>query len=341
MKRDYTLADIAAFLGAELCGDADLRISGLNSLADAGAGDLAFLANAKYKNQLASTHAGAVILGADEAEGFTGNCLILDDPYLGYAKISAWFNRAPQPSATIDPSAVIHPSATLADSVSIGSNVVIAEGAVVGDRCVIGANSTVGSRSVLGEDCVIAANVSIYHDVVLGSRVRIHSGAVIGADGFGFAPNGEGGWQKIHQLGGVRIGDDVEIGACSTVDRGALEDTLIGNSVIIDNHVQIAHNCVIGDGTAMAGFSGLAGSVKLGRNCVLAGSATVSGHLSICDNVTLTAHAFVTKNIDEPGSYSSNTTPLMASLQWRKTAVRIGQLDGIAQRLKKLEDQND
>jgi UDP-3-O-[3-hydroxymyristoyl] glucosamine N-acyltransferase len=161
---------------------------------------------------------------------------------------------------------------------------------------------------------------------------------VIGADGFGFAPNGEGGWQKIYQLGGVRIGDRVEIGACSTVDRGALEDTVVGNSVIIDNHVQIAHNCVVGDGTAMAAFSALAGSVKLGRNCVLAGYATVSGHLSICDNVTLTAHAYVTKSIVEPGSYSSSTTPLMESLQWRKTAVRIGQLEDIVRRLKILED---
>lgn len=341
MKQDYTLVDIAAFLNAELRGDPEVRICGLNSLADAQQGELAFLANPKYKSQLASTQAEAVILSGTEAEGFVGNCLIMDNPYLGYAKISAWFNRAPVTSTVIHPSAVIHPSVSLPESVSIGANVVIAEGVVIGDRCEIGANTSIGVRSVLGDDCAVAANVSIYHDVVLGSRVRLHSGAVIGADGFGFAPNGEGGWQKIYQLGGVRIGDDVEIGANTTIDRGALEDTVIGNSVIIDNHVQIAHNCVIGDGTAMAAFSGLAGSVTLGRNCVLAGSATVTGHLSICDNVTLTAHAFVTKSIAEPGSYSSNTTPLMASLQWRKAAVRIGQLDSMAQRLKKLEERKD
>ena len=341
MKQDYTLADIAAFLDAELRGDPDVRISGISSLADAQQGDLAFLANPKYKSQLPSTKAGAVILAESEAEGFLGNCLIMDNPYLGYAKISAWFNPALVPAAVVHSSAVVHPSAIVANNVAIGPNVVIAEGAIIGDRSEIGANSSIGSRSVVGEGCVIAANVSIYHDVVLGSRVRLHSGVVIGADGFGFAPDGGGGWQKIYQLGGVRIGDDVEIGANSTVDRGALEDTLIGNSVIIDNHVQIAHNCVIGDGTAMAAFSGLAGSVKLGRNCILAGSATVSGHLSICDNVTLTAHAFVTKSIEEPGSYSSNTTPLMASLQWRKAAVRIGQLDSMAQRLKKLEERKD
>ena len=338
MKHDYSLGEIAAFLNAELRGDADVRISGLNSLDRAESGDLAFLANPKYISQLADTRAGAVILTADQADSFSGNSLVLNNPYLGYARISAWFNRTPIPSGNIHSSAVIHPSVDLKDNVSIGPNVVVDEGAVIGSGCSIAANSFIGSRSVLGADCLIATNVSVYHDVVMGDEVTVHSGSVIGADGFGFAPNGEGGWQKIYQLGGVRIGDRVEIGACSTVDRGALEDTVVGNSVIIDNHVQIAHNCVVGDGTAMAAFSGLAGSVKLGRNCVLAGYATVSGHLSICDNVTLTAHAYVTKSIVEPGSYSSSTTPMMESLQWRKTAVRIGQLEDIVRRLKILED---
>ncbi len=338
MKHDYSLGEIAAFLNAELRGDADVRISGLNSLDRAESGDLAFLANPKYISQLTDTRAEAVILKADQADSFSGNSLVLNNPYLGYARISAWFNRTPIPSGNIHSSAVIHPSVDLKDNVSIGPNVVVDEGAVIGSGCSIAANSFIGSRSVLGADCVIAANVSVYHDVVMGDEVTVHSGSVIGADGFGFAPNGEGGWQKIYQLGGVCIGDRVEIGACSTVDRGALEDTVVGNSVIIDNHVQIAHNCVVGDGTAMAAFSGLAGSVKLGRNCVLAGYATVSGHLSICDNVTLTAHAYVTKSIVEPGSYSSSTTPLMESLQWRKTAVRIGQLEDIVRRLKILED---
>jgi UDP-3-O-[3-hydroxymyristoyl] glucosamine N-acyltransferase len=338
MKHDYSLGEIAAFLNAELRGDADVRISGLNSLDRAESGDLAFLANPKYISQLTNTRAGAVILAADQADSFSGNSLVLNNPYLGYARISAWFNRMPISSGNIHSSAVIHPSVDLKDNVSIGPNVVVDEGAVIGSGSSIAANSFIGSRSVLGADCLIAANVSVYHDVVMGDEVTVHSGSVIGADGFGFAPNGEGGWQKIYQLGGVRIGDRVEIGACSTVDRGALEDTVVGNSVIIDNHVQIAHNCVVGDGTAMAAFSGLAGSVKLGRNCVLAGYATVSGHLSICDNVTLTAHAYVTKSIVEPGSYSSSTTPLMESLQWRKTAVRIGQLEDIVRRLKILED---
>ncbi len=338
MKHDYSLGEIAAFLNAELRGDADVRISGLNSLDRAESGDLAFLANPKYISQLTDTRAEAVILKADQADSFSGNSLVLNNPYLGYARISAWFNRTPIPSGNIHSSAVIHPSVDLKDNVCIGPNVVVDEGAVIGSGCSIAANSFIGSRSVLGADCVIAANVSVYHDVVMGDEVTVHSGSVIGADGFGFAPNGEGGWQKIYQLGGVCIGDRVEIGACSTVDRGALEDTVVGNSVIIDNHVQIAHNCVVGDGTAMAAFSGLAGSVKLGRNCVLAGYATVSGHLSICDNVTLTAHAYVTKSIVEPGSYSSSTTPLMESLQWRKTAVRIGQLEDIVRRLKILED---
>jgi UDP-3-O-[3-hydroxymyristoyl] glucosamine N-acyltransferase len=338
MKHDYSLGEIAAFLNAELRGDADVRISGLNSLDRAELGDLAFLANPKYISQLTDTRAGAVILKSDQADSFAGNSLVLDNPYLGYARISAWFNRAPVPGGSIHPSAVIHPSVDLKDDVSIGPNVVVDEGAIIGAGCSIAANSFIGSRSVLGADCLIAANVSVYHDVVIGGGVTVHSGSVIGADGFGFAPNGEGGWQKIHQLGGVRIGDRVEIGACSTVDRGALEDTVVGNSVIIDNHVQIAHNCVVGDGTAIAAFCALAGSVKLGRNCVLGGYATVVGHLSICDNVILTAHAYVTKSISKPGSYSSSTTPLLESLKWRKTAVRIGQLEDIVQRLKRLED---
>ena len=340
MKQDYSLGEIAAFLKAELRGDADVRISGLSSLENAVAGDLAFLANPKYTSQLGGTRAEAVILRGEQADSFSGNCLILKNPYLGYAEISAWFSRTPAPDGNVHPSAVIHSSVDLKDNVSVGANVVVDEGVVIGSGCCIGANSFIGGGSVLGADCLIAANVSIYHDVIIGEGVTLHSGSVIGADGFGFAPNGEGGWQKIHQLGGVRIGDWVYVEKC-TVDRGALEDTVVGNSVIIDNHVQIAHNCVVGDGTAIAAFCALAGSVKLGRNCVLGGYATVTGHLSVCDNVTLTAHAYVTKSIKVPGSYSSSTTPLMSSIQWRKTAVRIGQLEDIVQRLKRLEENKD
>ena len=337
MKRDYSLADIAEFLGAEVRGDGSARITGLNTLQSAGAGELAFLANPKYASQLPESRAEAVILSADQAAAAVGNCLILENPYLGYAKISAWFTTASCQGAGIHASAVIDVNAMIKDDVYIGPNVVVEAGAKIESGCSIEANSFIGSGSVLGENCQIAANVSIYHDVVLGSRVRIHSGAVIGADGFGFAPNGKGGWQKIHQIGGVRIGDDVEIGACTTIDRGALGDTVIGNMVIIDNQVQIAHNCVIGDNTAMAGFSAIAGSSVLGRNCILGGNACVVGHIQICDNVTLTAKTLATKSITKPGSYSSIVTPLMTTAEWRKNSVRIGQLEDMAKRLKKAE----
>jgi UDP-3-O-[3-hydroxymyristoyl] glucosamine N-acyltransferase len=337
MKRDYSLADIAEFLGAELRGDSSTRISGLNTLQNAGAGELAFLANPKYASQLAETRAEAVILSADQAAAASGNCLILDNPYLGYAKISAWFTTAACQGPGIDASAVIHANAMVKDDVYIGPNVVVESGAKIESGCSIAANCFIGSGSVLGENCQLSANVSIYHDVSLGKRVRVHSGAVIGADGFGFAPNGQGGWQKIHQIGGVRLGDDVEIGACTTIDRGALGDTLIGSMVIIDNHVQIAHNCVIGDGTAMAAYAAIAGSSTLGRNCIIGGGACIVGHVQICDNVMLTAKTLATKNITEPGSYSSIVTPLMTTAEWRKNSVRIGQLDNMAKRIKKVE----
>jgi UDP-3-O-[3-hydroxymyristoyl] glucosamine N-acyltransferase len=339
MKQDYCLADIAAFLDAELRGDGAARITGLSTLQKASRGDLAFLANPKYANQLLDCEAEAVILHPTQADSYSGSCLILENPYLGYAKITAWFCTEPVTTGHIHPSAIVGDDVSLGDGVMLGPNVVIEPGAKVGSGSVILANSFVGARSVLGSNCQIAANVSIYHDVTMGAGVRVHSGSVIGADGFGFAPDGTGGWHKIHQIGGVRIGDNVEIGACTTVDRGALDDTIIGNNVILDNHVQIAHNCVVGDGTAMAAYSGMAGSARVGQNCILAGDACVVGHVSVCDGVTLTARTLVTKSITEPGSYSSGSTPLMKTAVWRKNSARIGQLDGLARRLKKLQNQ--
>lgn len=337
MSRDYSLGEIATHLQAKLRGNPEVRISGLNSLKNASAGQLAFLANAKYASQLANCDAEAVILTDAQAESYTGNCLVLANPYLGYAKISAWFDSAPQQAASIHPSAVVHPSAMVRDDVYLGPNVVVEAGAVLGSGCRVEANSFIGVHSVLGEHCQLSANVTIYHDVVLGDHVRIHSGTVIGADGFGFAPDGEGGYQKIHQIGGVEIGDNVEIGACTTIDRGALENTKVGNGVIIDNHVQIAHNAEVGDNTAMAAYAGLAGSAKLGANCTLAGSARLVGHISICDDVVLTACTVATKSITKPGVYSSSLTSILPDLEWRKNAVRITQLDSLARRLKEVE----
>ena len=340
MSKNYSLGEVAAFLNAELRGDPQLRISGLNTLQNAGSGELAFLANEKYLSQLASSNAEAVILSAKHVsniDGFSGALLILDNPYLGYAQISKWFDTAPQVVAGVHSSAVVDKSARIGANVSIGPNVVIDTDAVISDNCYLGPGCYIGARSQLGEGSRIAANVSIYHDVSIGSGATIHSGTVIGADGFGFAPDGSGSWQKIYQIGGVVIGDNVEIGACTTIDRGALGDTRIGNGVIIDNHVQVAHNVVVGDNSAMAAYSGIAGSSTLGRNCVLAGDACLVGHIDVCDNVQVMARSLVTKSIEKPGSYSSSVTPLMETREWRKNAVRISHLDNMARRLKALE----
>ena len=334
----YPLGDIAAYLEVELRGDANAIISGLATLSSAGAGDLAFLSNPKFENQLATCQAEAVILHPNHASQFASNCLIADDPYLAYARISHWFDPAQRPSDYIDSRAVIHPTANVANDVFIGANVVIDADVHIGQGCQIGANSTIGAGSIIGNNCEIKANVSIYHGVRLGDKVTVHSGAVLGADGFGFAPKDSGGWEKIYQVGGVVVGDNVEIGACTTIDRGAIEDTVIGNGVIIDNHVQIAHNARVGDNSAMAAYSALAGSATLGKNCVLAGLAHVVGHVNICDNVKLTAHTLITKDITQAGSYSSASTPLMSTKMWRKNAVRIAQLNDLALRIRELEN---
>ena len=349
MSENYSLGEVAAFLNAELRGDPQARIYGLNTLQNAGSGELAFLANEKYVSQLASSNAGAIILSAKHlsnpadanstAQGYSGSLLILDNPYLGYAQISKWFDPAPQPVAGVHPSAVVDKTAKIGANVCIAENAVVAADAVIADNGYLGAGCYIGARSQLGEGSRIAANVSIYHDVSIGSGAVIHSGAVIGADGFGFAPDGAGSWQKIYQIGGVVIGDNVEVGACTTIDRGALGDTRIGSGVIIDNHVQIAHNVVVGDNSAMAAYSAIAGSSSLGRNCVLAGDACLVGHIDVCDNVQVMARATVTKSITKPGSYASGT-PLMETREWRKNAVRITQLDSMARRLQALEKNN-
>ena len=337
MKSKVLLSEIAAYLNVELRGDPLLQIVGLNTLKEAREGEIAFLANPKYVKDLPSCKASAVILSVQDAEYFSGHCLVTDHPYLAYARLSAMFDRVSNYKNTTHPSATINPSAIIAADVYIGPNVVIEAGVQIGSGCQIHANSVIAENSSIGEDGYLAANVTIYHNVKIGDRVRVHSSSVLGADGFGIAPRGDGSWQKIHQIGGVSIGDDVEIGACSTIDRGALQDTIIGNGVKIDNHVQIAHNAVVGDNTAMAAYSGLAGSAKVGKNCILGGDACIVGHVIVCDNVMLTARTLVTKSISKPGSYSSGSTPLMSSREWRKNSVRIGQLDKLARRVDKIE----
>jgi len=332
----WKLAELAERLGGELRGDADAVITGIAPLATAAADQLSFLANRKYRPQLAACRAGAVLLDAGSAEQFAGACIVVADPYLAFARASGLFANAPAPSGQVHPRACVDPTATLGERVTIGAGAVIEAGAVIGAGSVIGANSVVGIGTIVGEQCRLAANVTLYYGVVLGDRVTLHAGVVVGADGFGFAPDGLGSWQKIHQLGGVRIGNDVEIGANSTVDRGALADTVLGDFVILDNHVQIGHNATVGAGTAMVAFSAIAGSASVGKNCILAGAAGVIGHISVCDGVQITAKSLVTNNITTPGSYSAGT-PLLPSAQWRRSAVRFGQLDEMARQIKELQ----
>ena len=336
MSRDYSLGEIAAYLGGELRGEAEARIIGLGTIQSAKKGQLAFVANPKYAKYLSDSLAEAVLLTADSAKSFKGSCIVVGDPYLAYARISGWFDISKNKLPGVDTTASIHSAAEVADDVYIGPNVVIDADVHIESGCHLEANSFIGARSKIGVNGFVGANVSIYHDVKIGSGAIIHSGAVVGADGFGIAPKPDGGWQKIHQIGGVTIGDDVEIGACTTIDRGALEDTRLGNGVKLDNHVQIAHNAIVGDYTALAAYSGLAGSAEVGTNCILAGDVCVVGHIRVCDNVQITARTLVTKSITEPGSYSSGATPLMTTAEWRRNSVRIGQLDKIARTVSKL-----
>lgn len=340
MARGITLAELAAFLTdkgieVELQGDRTCVVQGLQSLTDASEGDLSFLSSKHFFKYLAGCRASAVMLQPESAAGFVGNKLLMRNPYAAYAHVSSLFARAPQQAPGIHPSAVVADSADIHVTASIGPHTVVGESVSIGPGTVIGAGCYIGDRSTIGSDGRIAANVSIYHDVSIGDQVIVHSNAVLGADGFGFANEG-GAWIKIHQLGGVSIGDRVEIGACTTVDRGALGNTILEDGVKLDNHVQIAHNVRVGENTAMAAFVGVSGSTVIGRNCTFAGQVGIVGHITICDGVHVTGATVVSKSITEPGSYSSGTR-ISKTTQWRKNAARFTQLEELAQRLKAVE----
>ena len=334
-----TLGQLAEALGATLKGPEALQITGLATLQEAGPGQLSFLANPQYRKYLDNCQAGAVLLKAADAESFAGNALIVADPYQAYARISHLFDPKPKAVAGIHPSAVVAEDAQVDASASIGAFAVIESGARIEADVSIGAHCFIGARCVVGEGGWLAPRVTLYHDVVIGKRVVIQSGAVIGGEGFGFA-NEKGIWRKIAQIGGVTIGDDVEIGVNTAVDRGALSDTRIGDGVKLDNQIQIAHNVQIGDHTAMAACVGISGSTRIGKHCMLAGGVGLVGHIDICDNVFVSGMTMVTRSITEPGSYSSGTA-MQPLADWRKSAARIRQLDDMAKRLQQLEKRVD
>jgi len=325
MTATFTAAGLAQRFGLDVVGDGNVAIEGVATLATAKPGQLGFLANPRYRQQLASTEASVVVMRADDATDAPMTALIARDPYATFARIAALFEPVAEqppgihPSAVIAPEAVIDPGAHIGPFVTIGARSHVGAGAVIGPGCVIGEDCVIGAGSML------VARVTLVTRVRLGQRVRIHPGAVLGADGFGLAMD-EGRWLKVPQLGGVRVGDDCEIGANTCIDRGALEDTVLEEDVRLDNQIQVGHNVHIGAHTAMAGCSAVAGSAKIGRYCLIGGAAGVLGHLEITDQVMITAMSLVTHSIREPGEYSSGT-PLMDNRSWRRSAARFKQLD--------------
>jgi len=333
----YTLAQLANHLGAELRGPADVVISGVGSLGRATPDEVTFLVDSARAAALEGSRAGAIMLRAEVAGRTERPVLICASPYLAYAKVSQLFERTPTPAPGVHPSAVVHPEAQVAPDASIGPSSVVERGAVVSEGAAVGPGSVVGERSVLGRGSRLFANVTLYHDVIVGAHCLIHSGAVIGSDGFGFAPD-QGRWERIAQNGGVVIGDWVSVGANTAIDRGAIGDTVIEDCVIIDNLCQIAHNVRIGRATGLAAMVGIAGSTVIGAHCTLAGNAGVTGHIEIADGVHISGRTVVSKSIREPGSWSSGT-PMMPTQKWRRAAARFAQLDELARRVQQLEKQ--
>ncbi|MEZ8101537.1 UDP-3-O-(3-hydroxymyristoyl)glucosamine N-acyltransferase [Vibrio bivalvicida] len=330
-----SLAELATITGGELHGDATAVVTMVAPMDSAQDGHVTFLSNPKYAKHLAECKATLVMVKEAQRELCSGNVLVVDDPYVAFAKVAQALDTTPAPAQNIAPSAVIADSAQLGANVSVGANAVIESGVELGDNVVIGAGCFVGKNAKLGNNTKLWSNVSIYHEVSLGSDCLVQANTVIGSDGFGYA-NEKGEWVKIPQLGSVRIGNRVEIGSCTTIDRGALDDTVIEDNVILDNQLQIAHNVHIGYGTAIAGATIIAGSTKIGKYCIIGGGAVINGHIEITDGVTITGMGMVMRSIEEKGMYSSGI-PLQPNKEWRKTATRVHRIDDMNKRLKAVE----
>ncbi|MBF0784517.1 UDP-3-O-(3-hydroxymyristoyl)glucosamine N-acyltransferase [Muribacter muris] len=335
----FRLAQLAEQIGGTLRGNADLAISGIAPLEKAEAVHITFISNAKYRPQLSACQAGAIIVSQDDVSFCleNQNLIIVANPYLAYALLAQYMDSTPKAAENIAPTAVISPQAVLGKNVSVGANAVIESGVELGDDVVIGAGCFIGKNSQIGARTQLWANVCVYHNVQIGSDCLIQSSAVIGSDGFGYA-NDKGQWIKIPQTGGVVIGNRVEIGACTCIDRGALDPTVIEDNVIIDNLCQIAHNVHIGYGTAVAGGVIMAGSLKVGRFCQIGGASVINGHMEICDGAIITGMGMVMRPITEKGIYSSGI-PLQPNKAWRKTAALVMNIDEMNKRLKALEKQ--
>lgn len=331
----YTLADIVGRFGGELLGDGAVQIQQVAELDRAGPNEIGFVAHKKYLSQLAGSQAGAVILPRDAANVTALPRILTDNPYLYFARVSSLLNPPPKLAAGVHPSAVVAKSAQLAEDVCIAAGVVIGEQVVIGERTCVGANTVIGDYTRIGKDCTLHALVTIYHHCVVGDRVILHSGCVIGADGFGFAPD-QSRWEKIPQIGRALIGDDVEVGAGTTVDRGALGDTVIEAGVKLDNQIQIAHNVFIGAHTAIAACTGIAGSARIGRHCTIGGAAMIAGHIEIADGTRISTNTLITKSLKVPGTYTS-ALPFSEHEVWLRNAVHLRKLDQTLSHIKTLE----
>ena len=345
----YTLTEIAKHIDAKLVivdvegFSENSAINSLATLANAQLGQVAFLANKKYISQLGATQASAVIVSPDMLAQCPVNALVMDSPYMGYALLANLLDTTPKVAEGIHASAVIADNVKLGSNVSVGANSVIESGVNLDDNVSIGAGCFIGKNASIGKNTSLWSNISIYHDVIIGEACLIQANTVIGSDGFGYAPLNDGKseqykWHKIPQLGRVVIGNRVEIGASTTIDRGALEDTLIKDGVILDNQIQIAHNVIVGENTAMAACSVIAGSTEIGRNCTVAGLVGINGHINITDNCVFTGMAMVTKDITTAGVDSSGM-PAAPNKEWNKTNARVKRLESLTKRVKELEKQ--
>lgn len=331
------LQDIANKIGATLHGDGDVEICRVANLKTAKAGEISFLSDPKYRSVLEESQASAVIIREGDVPHVKSAALIVKDPYLGFAKVAQLLDTTPAIAVGIDASAVIDKSAVLGSNVAVGPNACISAGAQIGDDVQIGAGCFIGPNAKIGKGTKLYPNVSVYHDVVIGEHCLFQSNAVIGGDGFGYA-NESGKWVKIPQTGRVVIGNMVEIGACTCIDRGAIDDTVIEDNVIIDNLCQVAHNVHIGYGTAVAGGTTFAGSVKIGKFCIIGGTSVFNGHIEICDQAVISGMCMVMRSIDKPGVYSSGI-PAQSNKEWRITAARVLHINDMYHKVNDMEKQ--
>jgi UDP-3-O-[3-hydroxymyristoyl] glucosamine N-acyltransferase len=331
----YTLVELQARLGGRIHGDGNRRLSGVASLENANEEQLGFLVNAKFLAQAAASRAGALIVSDKIEQALPQDCLAVANPHAAFARAAALLHPEPSFAKGIHPGAFVAEDAVIGPDVRIDAGAVVGAGAHIGARTRVGAQCVIGPGARIGEDCLLHAHSTVQHACVLGDRVILHPGCVIGADGFGLAWENEH-WLKVPQVGRVLLGDDVEVGANTTIDRGALDDTVIEDGVKLDNLIQIAHNCRIGRHTAIAGCAGIAGSARIGAYCQIGGAAMIVGHLEICDRVIISGGSLVAKDIREPGIYTS-VQPLLPHREWLRNAVHLRHLDAMSQRIRKLE----